>query len=179
MKTTKMLAIIAALPVFGALTIAFEYQGRKIQDWLLPVSLQAVPEKGEFKPNRPILVTLWLRNGFPKGSLFFERFSLKPNEWNAETFNVALTDVYRNGQKGNLYRQRPALKLPITVSGFSLEKIPPQGAMKLAVDASKWVIRDGWIPGTYVLTFRLDHIIADKHSRLSVLSEPVIVKIVE
>ena len=179
MKLMRILTGTAILSIFGTLVLAYEYQGKKIQDRLLPVSLRVVPEQQTFKADQPILVTLELRNNFPKGALFFESFSLSPNDWNGETFNVELDALYLEGKKGSCYLRRPTLEPPITVSGFGLEEIPAQGTMKLVVDCSKWAIRDGWIPGSYVVTFRLDRIIADKYSRLSVRSEPVIINIVK
>ena len=158
-------------------TNAYEYQGKKIIEKIIPVTLVAKSQKQTYKPNEPILVILNLQNEFKKGELFFERFTLIPNDWNGEIFNVDIPDIYRNSIR--IYEQHPEMHVPITVSGVGLEKVSPHQSMNLTIDISKWKVRDGWIPGKYKMIFRLDRIIIDKYVRISVTSEAIKIEIKE
>lgn len=50
-------------------------------------------------------------------------------------------------------------------------------AVTIKTDARKWKLQDGWLPGHYQITIRVDYLTVDRYSTLSVLSDPVGFKI--
>jgi len=110
-------------------------------------------------------------------------YSLTPNEWHGETMNVSLVDIYRNGQRRNINRARPGctpeeghrscITAPRLISGPGLHRIPAGKSLVVRIDAAKWLITDGWIPGRYTITARVDNVQIDEKRKLSVLSEPI------
>jgi len=88
-----------------------------------------------------------------------------------------LVDIYRDDKQFNLYLARPEMNVPITVSGRVTLQIKPGEKLVIRTDARKWKLRDGWIPGRYNVTIRLDNLKVDNYSTLSVMSAPVLFEI--
>ncbi len=134
------------------------------------VSVEVKPEivkSGEVVP-----LTITLSNGL-SWSIYHLTFSLTSNNWNGETHNISLVDVYRDDNPGNLYLARPKMSVPITVSGPLRQEIKAGEKLEIQTDLGKWKLRDGWLPGRYRATVRVDNLKIDKYCTLSVLSEPI------
>lgn len=139
---------------------------------VIPVSVHAQEERAVFKSGKPLPASVTLTNGLAK-TIRFNTFATEPNEWNGETLNINLVDIYRNKKKRNLYLSRPELTIPVTTSGPGSRHVQPNGALRVMIDISKWRIQGGWTKGEYELVFRMDNIIVDDKITLSVLSDPV------
>jgi len=139
----------------------------------IPVTVQAQAGRALFQAGQPNPMILTITNGLSQ-PIRFTTFATKPNEWNGETMNVSLVDIYRAGvkEKRNLYLANPEIKVPLTVSGPSSHEIAPSGSLSITIDISKWKIQGGWLKGGYELVFRMDCISVDDKITLSVLSEP-------
>ncbi len=160
-----MKRLIAMLMLLASVSVAGEKS-------VIPVSVQAQAELAVFKSGKPLPMSVTLTNGLSK-TIRFSTFAVEPNEWNGETLNISLVDIYRNGQKHNLYLARPKLKVPVSISGSSAHSVKPGGTLRIMIDISKWKIQGDWTKGKYELVFRMDNIIVDDKVTLSVLSDPV------
>ncbi len=160
-----MKTILAVLILSGGLALAEEQP-------VIPVSVRAQAETAVFTEGKPLLMSLTLTNGLPK-ALCFVTFSTKPNEWNGETFEIQVSDLYRNKQKRSLYLARPEIHVPTTISGPAAHAIQPGTRFQILLDMSKWKIDGGWTKGKYEVAFRMDRIIVDEKITMSVQSDPV------
>lgn len=125
----------------------------------------AVVEEG-----RPIPLTVRITNNL-KGLIRHQTFRLEPVDWNGETINVSLVDIYRNGRKFNLHLARPEINAPVRISGLGAHGIAPGETLEVKTDARKWKLRDGWLPGRYEVIVRVDNLLIDDHTRADVLSD--------
>lgn len=125
-----------------------------------------------FKAGKPLSISVTITNGLSK-TIRFSTFVTQPNEWNGETFNVSLVNVYRGGKKRNLYLDRPEVRPPLSISGPSAYPVKPGGTIGIMIDISKWLIQGGWTEGEYELVFRMERITVDDKVILSVLSDPL------
>jgi hypothetical protein len=116
-------------------------------------------------------LTITITNGL-SSSIHHLTFSLESNGWNGETHNISLVDIYRDGEAGNLYLARPEMNVPVGVSGVSSREIKPGEQLEIRTDARKWKLRDGWLPGRYMVTIRVDNLRVDDYTTLSVSSDP-------
>lgn len=139
---------------------------------VIPVTAHAQAEAAVFKAGRPLLMSVTLANGLPQ-TIRFPTFATEPNDWNGEATNISLVDVYRNGQKRNLYLARPEASVPRDISGPGSHPVKPGEALRVVVDMSRWKIEGGWTKGEYELVFRMDKIAVDEKVTLSVLADPV------
>jgi len=139
---------------------------------VIPVSVHVQAELAVFKTGKPLPMSVTLTNGLSK-TIHFSTFATEPNEWNGETLNISLVDVYRGGETKNLYIARPELKVPLKISGPGSREVQPKGSLRVMIDISKWKIQEGWTKGEYELTFRMDGIIVDDKVTMSILSDPV------
>lgn len=139
---------------------------------VIPVLVRAQAEIAVFKQGKPLLMSVTLSNGLSK-PIRFTTFSTKPNEWNGETLNISLVDVYRNKEKRNLYLGRPKIEVPLTISGYGGPPIQPGETVQIMLDMSKWKIDGGWTKGGYEVVFRMENIIADEKITMAILSDPV------
>ena len=131
--------------------------------------------RGEVKPatviaGKPISLIITITNQLD-GSIGFP-CSRIPNSWNGETLRITLVDIYRDGKEFNLYLARPKIEPPLRISGTSQTIIQPKQSATVQTDAAKWKLRDGWLPGRYKVTVRVDNIRVDDYCTLSVLSDP-------
>ena len=161
-----MKQLIVMLILFAGVAVAGD------EEAVIPVSVHAQAELAVFKASKPLPMSVTLTNGLSK-TIRFTTFATEPNEWNGETLNVSLVDVYRDKKKRNLYFARPELKVPVTVSGAGSRQIQPNGTLSIMIDINKWKIQGGWTKGEYEVVFRMDNIIVDDKVKLSVLSAPV------
>ncbi|MBC8869321.1 MAG: hypothetical protein H8E44_07875 [Planctomycetes bacterium] len=123
------------------------------------------------KVGEPIPLTVTVSNGLGV-PVFHSTFALKPNDWNGETHNVSLVDIYRDGKESNLHLARPEINVPHLVAGIGRTGVEPGKSLQIETDARKWKLRDGWLPGRYEVTVRVDGLEIDPYYRLSVLSGP-------
>lgn len=114
--------------------------------------------------------------------IYHDTFSLVPIDWNGETLNISLVDIYRDDNPRNLYYARPKPNVPLDISGSGRHEIKKGDTLTIETDASKWLLHNdgrpearynGWLPGRYKVTLRVDNLTVDKYSTLSVLSDPV------
>ena len=156
--------------VSALITVASNLEGKQERQIPVIVSVEVKPDivkSGEVVP-----MTITVSNGL-SSSIYHLAFSLTPNDWSGETYNISLMDIYRDGNTGNLYLGRPKIAVPITVSGGARREIKPGKKLQVQTNARKWKLRDGWLPGRYRATVRVDNLKVDKYSTLSVLSEPI------
>ena len=137
--------------------------------------------RGEVKPavveaGKPIRLTVTVTNGLG-GSIRFPTYRLGPTDWNGETVNVSLVDIYRDGQRRGLFLKRPAVRPPIKIAGMASYEIKPKQSLVVRTDARKWTLRDAWLPGRYKVTVRIDRLTLDHYAVLSVTSDPFVFEI--
>jgi len=135
------------------------------------VTGQVVP--AAVKAGEPIPLTVRISNGL-RAPIFHDTFRLEPVDWNGETVHISLVDIYRDGVAYNLYLARPAFEGPPwqqSRAGPGGHEIKPGGVLEVKTDARKWTLRDGWLPGRYSVTLRVDGLRADPYCKLSVLSD--------
>ncbi len=154
----------------GLILVASELEG--MQERKIPVVVSAEVKPKILKSGEAIPLTITVSNGLSSSS-YHSTFSLTPNDWNGETCNVSLVDIYRDGKAGNLYLARPKIDIPMTVSGMGIREIKPGGKLEIQTDARKWKLRDGWFPGRYKVTVRINNLKIDDYSTLSVLADPI------
>ncbi len=119
----------------------------------------------------PLLITIGNQT---EGDVGYSSYSLTPNDWNDETINLSLLDVYRDGIQRELALQRPAVAAPFEISGIRVRKIAPGSTLSVRTEATKWTIDGGWTPGRYEAKVRIERLIVDDGRFLvSVLSEPI------
>ncbi len=156
--------------VLAAVPLAAVEPGRQ-HDHHVPVVVMGKVEPGTVKAGEPIPLTVTITNGLP-ASIRHNTYRLEPTSWNGETVNINLVDIYREGPP-NLFLYRPKLDPPQEISGMGSHEITPGGTLTVKTDARKWTLRDGWLPGRYKVTVRVDHLTLDRYSTLSVLNDPV------
>ena len=137
----------------------------------IPVVASVKPARKHFPVGGPIHVTLCVINGLAV-PIRFQTFSRTPNDWNGETVNCSLVDVYRDGRRFNLVLASPVCEPPPSISGMGAFPIAPGKSMEVTLDLSKWKLRDGWKPGTYEAVLRVDNLLVQPGMRLSLASEP-------
>jgi hypothetical protein len=155
---------------YALITVASNLEGK--QERQIPVIIIVEVKPEIVKSEEVVPLTITVSNGL-SSSIYHLTFSLTSNDWNGETYNISLVDIYRNGNTGNLYLERPKIDVPIAVSGVTKQEIRPGEKLEIQTDERKWKLRDGWLPGRYTVTIRVDNLEVDKYSTLSVLSEPV------
>lgn len=136
----------------------------------IPVTVVITPTVGVFAPGEPILLDVELRNGLD-GTIDFQGFGTAPNDWNAETYSVTLVDIRRGGDLRLLYEARPEVTPPPHVAGLGRRQIQPGDSLTVRIDARKWRIHGGWIPGRYEVDVRVDHLRLDDFATASIKSE--------
>jgi len=164
-----LLMILCAL-----IAVASTLEGQQERQIPVVVSVDVRPEI--IKSGEVVPLTITVSNGL-SSSIYHLTFSLTSNDWNGETYNISLVDIYRDGRVSNLYFSRPEMDVPITMSGMASWEIKPGEELEIQTDARKWKLRDGWLPGRYRVTVRIDNLKVDKYSTLSVLSNPIEFKI--
>lgn len=164
-----------ALVVF---TLLFSMDAEAGGKRLIPVTVRGQVKPAVVEAGKPIPLTITIRNELPS-SIRFATFRLTPTEWNGETVNISLVDIYREGNPLNLYLARPVVGEPKPVAGLTLKisgmggrVIKPTESLVVRTDARKWTLRDGWLPGRYKVTVRAEHLTVDRYSRLWVTSDP-------
>lgn len=137
----------------------------------IPVVVTAKVEPAAVGAGVSIPLAITIANGLPS-PIHHTGSWVEPTEWNGETFSISLVDVYRNGTPSNLFLHRPDLDLPDDVAGVGHVAIEPGESLSVRTDARKWTLRDGWLPGRYEITVRVDGLRVDRHCVLSVTSDP-------
>jgi hypothetical protein len=155
---------------YALIAVASNLEGK--QERQIPVIIIVEVKPEIVKSEEVVPLTITVSNGL-SSSIYHLTFSLTSNDWNGETYNISLVDIYRDGNTGNLYLERPQMSVPITMSGVVRQEIKPGEKLEIQTDVRKWKLRDGWLPGRYRVTVRVDNLEVDEYSTLSVLSEPV------
>ncbi|NQT13123.1 MAG: hypothetical protein HQ582_10270 [Planctomycetes bacterium] len=166
----KRYVFILLMFTAGLIAVASELEGRIERQ--IPIVVSAEVKPRIVKSGEVIPLTITVSNGL-SSSIDHLTFSLTPNDWNGETFNVSLVDIYRDDEVGNLYLARPEMNVPMTISGMGRKEIKPGDKLDIRTDVRKWKLRDGWFPGKYKVTVRVGNLMVDKYSTLSVLSDPI------
>lgn len=161
-----MKRLIAILMILAGVSVAGD------EESVIPVSVHAQAEVEVFEAGKPILMSVVLTNGLSK-TIRFNTYATEPNEWNGETLNISLIDIYRNKEKRNLYSASPEIKVPLVISGSGSHPLDPNETLRITIDISKWKIQGGWTKGTYELAIRMDNIVVDDKVNMSILSDPV------
>jgi hypothetical protein len=141
-------------------------------DRQIPVFVRGRVDPAVVGVDEPIDLTVTVTNGLPR-VIFYSGSWTEPVEWNGETISISIVDIYRNGQPGNLFLDRPEVTLPSGVSGIGRVRIESGRLLSIRTDAGKWVLRDGWLPGDYQVTVRVDNLAIDDYCTLSVTSDPI------
>lgn len=139
---------------------------------LIPVVVTGTVKPAVVKAGRVIPLTVKITNGFP-GNIGYTTYSLTPNDWNGETVQLTLVNIYRDGKARNLMEESPKINVPPIIAGMSAHDIKPGGSLAVETDASKWKIAGGWRPGKYTADVRIENLSVDgDRCILSVYSEP-------
>jgi hypothetical protein len=141
-------------------------------DRQVPVFVRAEAARTAVDEGSPIGLTVTVTNGLPR-VIFLSGAWTEPVDWNGETISISVVDVYRDGEPGNLLIARPDVTLPAGVSGIGRVGIESGRSLSVRTDARKWTLRDGWLPGSYRITVRVDNLVVDDYSTLSVTSDPI------
>ncbi len=158
--------------ILGVCLIAIASETRGKEERQIPVVVSADVSLKTVKRGEAIPLDITVSNGLPS-SIYLSTFSLIPNDWNGETCNVSLVDIYRDNKPGSLYLSRPKMEVPKTISGMRSCEVKSGGKLIIRTDARKWKLRDEWLPGKYKVIVRIDKLNIDKYSTLSVLADPV------
>ena len=144
----------------------------------LPITVEAQAASRDTKSGTTLLLRITISNGLSQ-DIRFSTFSLTPNSWNGEVTNISLVDIYRdNAGPMGLFLARPKSgEVPRFIAGISSHTIKPRASLSVLVDMGKWQIRDGWVPGKYRITVRVDNISVDDYATASVMSDPVEIEI--
>ena len=98
---------------------------------------------------------------------------------------ASLVDVYREGETSTINWARPgntvqqghaggvAFSSSSQPEGAKVYPIEPGRSAVLRVDAAKWIVKDGWLPGRYEVNVRVDLIRIDDKKWLTLMSDPI------
>ncbi|MFZ5831556.1 MAG: hypothetical protein ACOY3P_15840, partial [Planctomycetota bacterium] len=123
------------------------------EETLIPVSVTGTVGQAVVNQGDPIPLTVTIGNGL-KGPIRYSTFGLEPSDWNGETINLTLVDIYRDGKPKGLFRARPRVDVPDTISGMASYPIEAGEKLTVGTDARKWTIERGWRPGKYRVSVR-------------------------
>lgn len=157
----------ATLPSFSSSPSAPVHVERQI-----PLDVTSRITRDVIRRGDPIPLEITIRNGF-SGAINFKSYNLKPNDWNGETPSIALYDIYRGRRTEGLFLARPAVEPPIAIPHMPWHRIPSGETLTISTDVRKWTIADGWLPGKYKMSLRVDNLQVDGSAALSVLGEPI------
>jgi len=146
--------------------------GGKKAERIIPVTVHGLVRRPIIQSNEPVPLSIAILNGL-HSSIHISTFSLESNNWNGETLSIDLVDIRRNEDPMNLYYARPEIRPPTNISGPKAVEIEAGETLYIHTDARKWKLRDGWRPGQYEITLRVNNLTADNFCRLSVLSAPI------
>lgn len=138
----------------------------------LPIVLSAKPMKAAFVPGEPIAVEITVTNNLP-GDVGVSGFAFEPNEWNGEASTACPEDIYRDGVTLNRLIGKPEVKPPRTISGMGGRNVKPGQSRKIVLHLNKWTIVDGWKPGTYDVTLRVNRVVIDDYAIAQIKADPV------
>lgn len=142
------------------------------QDRIIPVSVTAKVEPAIIQSGKPIPLSITVANDL-SDVIGFSSYSLTPNKWNGETTSITLVDINRDGDKQSLFLHRPKVEVPIEITAVRSHRIESDENLTIETHANKWKIVDGWIPGKYTATVRVEGLTVDgNRCILSVHSEP-------
>jgi len=168
-KRYAFIFLVLAFAV-GLIVVVSEVEGKQKRQ--IPVVASVEVKQDIVKTGDSIPLTITVSNGL-SSSIYHSTFSLTPNDWNGETCNVSLVDIYRDDKADNLYLVRPKMDVPMTVSGMGGREIKPGGKIEIQTDARKWKLWGGWLPGRYRVTVEIHNLKVDEYSTLSILTDPV------
>ena len=144
--------------------------GRALSSRQVPVLVSGEAIPAEVDTGSPIPLEIKIANGLA-AAIEFNGYGVEPTGWNGETVNVRLVDVYRDGDRMNLFLRSPAVERPLKVAGISRQVIEPGRTLTIRTDVRKWEVRGGWTPGRYRVTVRIDGLRIDELTTANVMSE--------
>jgi hypothetical protein len=120
----------------------------------------------------PLPLRVTVSNGL-REEIYFLTYTLTPTDWNAETVNLTLFDVYREGDSSRVDVHRPDVRVPMTIAGMGRKVIPARGSLSWVVDMAKWQAEGGWRPGRYKMLVRVGTIHVDRFLTVWATSDTV------
>jgi hypothetical protein len=164
-------SMIVAAALVVLVPASAEAQTERV-DRQIPVFVRGRVEPAVVGVDEPIELIVSVTNGLPR-VIYHSGSWTEPVEWNGETISISIVDIYRDGEPGNLFFSRPEVTLPSGVSGIGRVRIESGRSLSVRTDASKWTLRDGWLPGDYRITVRVSNLAVDDYCTVSVTSDPV------
>lgn len=172
MQTSATLLVLAISTLLLAQPPGIR-NGRPVREGRqMPVVVSAKPVKDAFVAGEPIVVEVTVTNNMP-GDVGVTGFAFEPNEWHGETSTACPEDVYRDGVVLNRLIGKPEVKPPRTIAGPGGRGIMPGASQKIVLHLDKWTIVDGWKPGTYDVTFRVNRVVIDDYTIAMIKADPV------
>ena len=139
----------------------------------IPIIVKAEIKPNVIKAGETIPLTITVKNDLPS-SIYHNTFSLKPNNWDGETFNVSIQDIHRDNNLRNLYYSRPTIKnSPNVISGVGRNEIKSGEKLEIQTDVRKWKLIDDWLPGKYKIIVKIENLVVDGYTQLSVVSDQI------
>jgi hypothetical protein len=166
-----ILILVSCLVSPPILFAAVQFPERQIPVFVIPK-----PQKAVFVLGEPILIDVEIKNGL-SNEIHISAWSFTPNDWNGEALGIELPDIYRLPRIVQIRRQRPNVNAPLNLSAPGWYPIAAGKSKTKTIDVRKWDVIDGWIVGEYQLLFRADKIDVDKHTWISVSSDPITIEI--
>jgi hypothetical protein len=154
-----------------SLSVSAQFPERQI-----PVFVIAKPQKASFLPGEPILIDVEIKNGLNQ-EIRITAWSFAPNDWNGEVLGVELPDIYRIPKMSQIWLKRPTINVPVKLAAPGWYPIPASKSKTKTIDARKWEIVDGWIPGKYEMKLRVENIDVDSHTSMRVTSDPITIEV--
>lgn len=127
----------------------------------VPITVRAEPAIDTLRSGGPLPLRITVSNGL-REEIYFLAYTLTPNEWNGETANLTIFDVYRERDSSRVDVHRPDVRVPIVIAGKGRKVIPARGSLSWVVDMAKWHAEGGWQPGKYKMLVRVEAIHVDR-----------------
>src|SRR5215468_6858475 len=84
--------LISSLMILCSVLLLSVYASEQRQ---IPITVNAEPAAIPLKSGGPLLLRVTISNGLSQ-DIRFQTLSLSPNDWNGETVNISLVDIYRD-----------------------------------------------------------------------------------
>lgn len=148
-----------------------QFPKKQLPIWIIPR-----PKKEIFNATEPLLVDVEIKNGLDHEVRMYS-WTFEPNEWNGETSNIELPDIYRLPKIQEIWLKHPNVNAPTNLAAPGWYQIPTGKSKIKTIDVRKWEVVGGWVAGTYQITVLINKINIDEYSSVSVLSDPIKIEI--
>ena len=159
--------VALAATIFALLPRAGTSQARQV-----PIGVRAEAAVDTLRSGGPLPLRITITNGL-RDEIYFLAYTLTPNEWNGETLTLTVFDVERAGESGRVNVHAPSVRVPMTLAGRGMRRIPPRDSLTWVVDLAKWQAEGGWLPGEYKFLVRPNPIHVDRFLTAWVTSDTV------